>query len=271
MRVILVPVADRPECARALHTAFDLGKKLDASVSGCHIRPHRYSETSMSDAAWRRKNTKKAPEAAKKLYEDMADQHGYEIVRRPRAKPGALWMERVGSPAKVLRICGPVSDLTVVTRPATRGSVADMFLTCALEETQRPVLVLPPAGRRNIGRKVCIAWNQSREAARAVKTAMPILEKADEVTIITCGPEDRVGPKSGQVAGYLTHWGIKSKRVSTRGKDVEKELIGAFRDAGGDLLVAGAYSRSRWREKVFGGTSDFLLRKAKIPVLMVHS
>ena len=152
MRVILVPVADRPECARALHTAFDLGKKLDASVSGCHIRPHRYSETSMSDAAWRRKNTKKAPEAAKKLYEDMADQHGYEIVRRPRAKPGALWMERVGSPAKVLRICGPVSDLTVVTRPTTRGGVADMFLTCALEETQRPVLVLPPAGRRNIGR-----------------------------------------------------------------------------------------------------------------------
>lgn len=272
MRVILVPVADRPECAKALQTAFELGKRLGASVNGCHIRPHRNSATSLSDAAWRRKNTSKnAPEAAKKLYEQMAEQHGYEMIKRPRAKPGALYCERVGSPAKVLSIMGPVSDLTVVTRPADRGSVAELFLNSALDETQRPVLVLPPAGRRNIGSKVVIAWNQSREAARAVKTAMPILQQADEVTIISCGAEDRVGPKSSQIAGYLTHWGIKSTRVNTRGKDIEKELVAAFKEAGADLMIAGAYSRNRWREKVFGGTSDYLLRKAKIPVFMVHA
>ena len=67
MRVILVPVADRPECARALDVAFDIGKRLGASVSGCHMRPHRYSEVSLSsafaDKAWRRKSTKKAPAA----------------------------------------------------------------------------------------------------------------------------------------------------------------------------------------------------------------
>ena len=57
MRVILVPVADRPECARALNTAFELGKKLNASVSGCHIRPHKGSDVTLSsefaEAAWR--------------------------------------------------------------------------------------------------------------------------------------------------------------------------------------------------------------------------
>ena len=47
MRVLLVPVADRPECARALNTAFDLGARLEASVSGCHIRPHRNSDVSL--------------------------------------------------------------------------------------------------------------------------------------------------------------------------------------------------------------------------------
>ncbi len=131
--------------------------------------------------------------------------------------------------------------------------------------------MLPPAGRRNIGTKVVIAWNQSREAARAVKTAMPILQQADEVTIVSCGAEDRVGPKSSQIAGYLTYWGVKSRRVNTRGKDIEKELLAEFKEAGADLMIAGAYSRTRWRERVFGGTSDFLLRKAKIPVFMVHS
>ncbi len=133
MRVILVPVADRPECAKALQTAFELGKRLGASVTGCHIRPHRDSGTSMSDAAWRRKNTKHAPEAAKKLYEEMAERHGYEMIRRPRVKPGASYCERVGSPAKILSIMGPVSDLTVVTRPTVRGGVAELFLNCALD------------------------------------------------------------------------------------------------------------------------------------------
>ena len=271
MRVIMVPVADRPECAKALQTAFDLGKRLGASVSGCHIRPHRRSATSMSDAAWRKKNTKKTSEAARKLYEEMAERNGYEIIRRARVDPGALWSERVGSPSKVMGIIGPVSDMIVVSRPESRGGVAELFMSSALVESGRPVLILPPGGRRNVGRRVCIGWNQSCEAANAVMAALPLLRRADRVTIVSCGAEDRVGPKSTQIASYLAHWGVKTKRESTRGKDIEKELVGAFRDSGSDLMIAGAYSRSRWREKVFGGTSEFLLHKAKIPVFMLHS
>ena len=271
MRVILVPVADRPECAKALQTAFELGKRLGASVSGCHIRPHRESVTSMSNAAWRRKNTKKAPEAARKLYEDMAAQNGYELTKRARLEPGALWAERVGAPDKLMGIVGPVADLVVVSRPEQDGGVAEMFLNAALIESGRPVLILPPAGRRNLGKRVCIGWNQSTEAANAVTAALPLLKNAEQVTIVSCGAEDRIGPKSTQIANYLTHWGIKSKREQTPGKDIEKELMAAFKASGSDLLIAGAYSRSRWREKVFGGTSEYLLRKAKVPVFMLHS
>jgi nucleotide-binding universal stress UspA family protein len=271
MRVIFVPVADRPECAKALQTAFGLGERLGASVSGCHIRPHRYSGTSMADSAWRRKNTKKTPEAARKLYEEMAEQNDYELIKRPRVAPGALWAERVGSPEKLMGIVGPACDLIVVSRPEQQGNVADMFLHSALIESARPVLVLPQAGRRNVGKKILIGWNQSRGAANAVMAAVPMLRKAEQVTIVSCGAEDRVGPKSAQIVNYLAHWGVKVKRENTRGKDVEKELVGVFRDTGSDLLISGAYSRSRWREKVFGGTTEFLLRKARMPVLMLHS
>ncbi|NNC78401.1 MAG: universal stress protein [Woeseiaceae bacterium] len=274
MRVILVPVADRPECARALDVAFDLGKRVDASVSGCHMRPHRYSDVSLSnafaDAAWRRKNTKKAPAAAKALYEKLAGSHGYDLIRRARSKAGALWSERVGSPGILMNIHGPVSDLVVVSRPVKAGGVAQMFLQAALLESSCPVLVLPQTARRRIGKRVVIAWNQSDEAARTVSASMPILAAADEVTIVTCGAEDRPGPKSSQLQTYLTHWGIRAERVATKGKRVEAELLEAFKDARGDLLIAGAYSRSRWREKVFGGTTEYLLKKARIPVLMQH-
>lgn len=274
MRVILVPVADRPECARALNVAFDLGKRIGASVSGCHMRPHRYSDVSLSsafaDAAWRRKNTKNAPAAAKSLYERLAEEHGYDVIRRARKEPGALWSEKVGSPDVLMGIHGPVSDLIVVSRPARTGGVADMFLNAAMLESSRPVLVLPASVRRSIGKSVVIGWNQGAEVARTVSAAMPVVAGADKVTIVSCGNEDRAGPKSTQLAAYLAHWGVKSERVETRGRRVEVELLEAYKAAGGDVLIAGAYSRSRWREKVFGGTTEYLLRTARIPVLMQH-
>ncbi len=272
MRVILVPVADRPESARNLRTAFDIGRRIDATVSGCHIRPHRYSDVSMSNAFadWRKKSTKNAPKAAQALYEEVAAKHGFEFTRRPRATPCAHWSEKVGSPDKVMGIVGPVADLVVVSRPKKGGTVADMFLNAALLETGRPVLVMPQSGRSKVGRRVCIGWNQTKEAANAVAAAMPILQTADEITIVSCGPEDHPGPKSTQLAGYLAHWGVKANRVNTRGRHIEDELMKACKDADADLLVAGAYSRSRWREKVFGGTTEFLLRKARLPVLIQH-
>ena len=275
MRVILVPVANRPECARALHTAFDLGSRLGASISGCHMRPHRYSEVSLStafaDASWRRKSTKKAPKAARALYQRYAEQHGYDLIRRARVKPGALWSEKVGSPSVLMSIVGPVSDLVVVSRPSRSGSVADLFMNAALMNSLCPVLVLPQKVRRRIGKRVVIGWNQSAEVARAVSAAIPILAKADEVTIVSCGAENMPGPKSTQLVAYLRHWGISAERVSTRGRRIEPELLAAYKDCAGDLLIAGAYSHARWRERIFGGTTEFLLRKARMPLLTLHA
>ena len=275
MRVILVPVADRPECAKALSTAFDLGHRLDASISGCHIRPHRYSEVSLgtafADADFRRKSSKKTPERAHKLFEKVAEQQGYEVTNRARTTPAALWQEKVGSPEIILGIVGPVCDLVVVTRPAKRKGVAEMFMISALMQSASPVLVLPKGGGRSIGRKVVIGWNQSTEAARTVRLSMAMLAGADEVTIVSCGPEDQPGPKSAQLAAYLKQWGIKSSRESTQGRNVESELLDVCRDRGADLLVAGAYSRSRWRERAFGGTTEHLLFEANIPLLTLHT
>jgi nucleotide-binding universal stress UspA family protein len=275
MRVILVPVADRPECARALNAAFDIGTRLGASVSGCHMRPHRYSEVSLStafaDAAWRRKSNRHAPAAAQKLFRRVAEEHGYELLRRARAEPGAYWSQKVGSPNVLMSIVGPLADLIVVSRPANSGSVADMFMKAALLESSCPVLILPRTARRRIGRRILICWNQSPEAARAVSAAMPILTAADEVSIVTCGAEDRPGPKAAALAAYLAHWGVRAERLRTRGKRIEAELLGAYKDCKADLLLSGAYSRSRWREKVFGGTTEFLLAKARMPLLTLHS
>jgi len=274
MRLILTPVADRPESARALVSAFDMGHRLGASVKGMHVRPHRNSRVTLSpefaQAAWRKKSTKKSPTQAKALFEQIAEERGYDVIKRPRQEPGALWSEKVGDPEHIMGIEGPVADLIVVSRPEKPGGVADLFLRAALFETARPLLLLPAAGRRNVGKNVVIAWNQSKEAVRAVTAALPILQTAESVTIVSAGSDSNPGPKAQQLVSYLLHHGIKATRETTKGVAVEKEILGVVREVKSDLLVSGAYSRSRWRETLFGGTSEYLIYETTVPLLTIH-
>jgi len=285
MRVIFIPVADRPECAQALQTAFSLGHQLGASIRGCHIRPHSRSEVSLSSAlssfedyedswesAFKGRKTPKSAAPARVLFARIAQSEDYELIKRPRSTPGAVWQESVGSPDKLLSIMGPVSDLVVVSRPPAKGGkIARLFMLAALRNSSRPVLVLPQSGDSSIGKRISIAWNQSTQAAQAVAAAMPLLQLAEQVNIITCGSESEVGPKSTQLVTYLRFWGVKAGRIRTRGSDDAKAILKAHKEAGSDLLVMGAYSRSRLSQRIFGGVTEFMLYKANIPVLMLHT
>jgi nucleotide-binding universal stress UspA family protein len=285
MRALFVPVANRPECARALRTAFDIGKRLDASLIGCHIRQHRYSDVEMPgelgsissydeawDSLWKGKKTKRSSAAALALFAKIAESSGFELIKKPRRQPGAMWMEKVGSPEKVLSIMGPVSDLIVVTRPAQKGGkIARLFMLSALTKSSRPVLILPHNGTTSVGNRITIAWNQSAEAALAVSAAMPILRQAEQVNIVSYGSETSVGPKTGQLAAYLKYWGVNGKRIKAKGRNAESALLRSFKDSKSDLLVMGAYSRSRLRQQILGGVTEHMLSKADIPVLMLHT
>jgi hypothetical protein len=261
MRVILLPVADRPECVFVLEAAFRLAAAHEASVLGCHVRPHR------ADSG------KRACSAARALFRRSASAAGFRFARRPALGRSslALWYEQVGTPDRIMSICGPTSDLSVVSRPKAKSSgAAREFLLATLFNSARPMLVLPQRRIASLGTRILIAWNRGREAALAVSAAMPILQKADRVTIVACGPEDSPGPKAAQLRDYLTHWGVGAKTLHTRGRDVDGEIAGAYRDMGADLLVMGAYSHHRVRERIFGGVTETMLFRSTLPVLMYH-
>ena len=284
MRVILVPVADRPECINALNIAFELAHKLESNLCGCHIRAHSYSDVSLQkdsssvadvdaqdEALLMSKEHEKGSVAAKALFGKIAEDQHYPIIKKPKAKPGAMWLEKVGSPEKVLSIMGPVSDLIVVSRPRAKGGkLAREFMLAAIMNSSRPVLLLPQSAKKSVGRRISIAWNQSPEAAQAVSAAMPLLRLADQVNIITCGSESGARPKSKQLASYLEFWGVKAKRIKATGPDDAMAILNAYQDTESDLLVMGAYSRSRLRQSIFGGVTDFMLNRANIPIFMLH-
>jgi nucleotide-binding universal stress UspA family protein len=261
MRVILLPVADRPECVFALEAAFRLATVHNASVRGCHVRPHRADSGELTCRA------------ARALFRRSATAAGFRLAKRPALGQSslALWHEQVGTPDRIMAICGPTSDLSMVSRPKPKSSgAARDFLLATLFNSARPMLLLPQRRIASLGSRILIAWNRGREAALAVSAAMPMLLKADQVTIVVCGAEDSPGPKAAQLRDYLTHWGVSAKTLHTRGRDVDGEMAHAFRDTAANLLVMGAYSRHRVRERIFGGVTETMLFRSTLPVLMYH-
>ena len=288
MKVIMIPVADRPECVQALDAAFLLAEGFDGNVVGCHLRPHRdegrrpsiaesylgFRRSAAVSQGLSEKQVKLNSAAAAALFQRQADAHGFRSVRRPTVgiERAAQWVEMVGSLDRLFGIVGPTSDVSVVSRPkrTSKGPGVD-FMLAALLETGKPVLVLPQAPITSVGKRVLIAWNQSTQAARAVTASLPLLKRAEAVHILSAGPESRPGPKASAMVNYLAYWGVKASHGKSKGRDASAEIHDTFRKEGADLIVMGAYSRGRFREMVFGGVTEDLLFRAGPPVFALHS
>jgi nucleotide-binding universal stress UspA family protein len=148
----------------------------------------------------------------------------------------------------------------------------DVILSCG-----RPVLVTPYANCRpdRIGENIAIAWNGSREAARAVQDALPLMTASSMVTILLVGPPDEADVElASEVAAHLLRHGLHAQpRVIRRElavQAVSDTILAEVAALDADLLVMGAYSHSRLREIILGGVTRDILRGMNRPVLMAH-
>jgi nucleotide-binding universal stress UspA family protein len=135
-----------------------------------------------------------------------------------------------------------------------------------------PVLALPESGyQEDLGRRVIVAWKNSRESARALRDAWPLLAGAQEVHIVSV-PEDGVLDPDGDLQRHFERHGIKAKLILTSGSrllpsDALREQIALLN---ADLVVMGVYGRSRLSELIFGGVSSDLLTHPPGPLLLSH-
>ena len=169
-------------------------------------------------------------------------------------------------------------DLVVVPRPAAdaQNRDADLIIEAALFDGGVPVLVVPQAGLPpDWGENVIVGWNQSREAMRAIRGAMPLLLGAKSVSITIIDPP-RHGPErsdpGGPVSQMLARHGIHAEvsvlaKTMPRVSDVLKRHA---RDKGATLIVMGAYGHSRLREFVFGGATRAMIDGTEVPVFLAH-
>jgi nucleotide-binding universal stress UspA family protein len=156
--------------------------------------------------------------------------------------------------------------------PRQRSDFADYVVL----NSARPVLVLPPGGVQHPpGTRVTLAWNGSNEAARAAASALPLLQHAHQVDLVIFEPErqcDAHGQEPGaDFARYLARHGVRvDVTVSEAGRDEGASLLAFAEDKGSDLIVMGAYGRSRFREILMGGMTRGVLAASTIPLWMAH-
>lgn len=173
------------------------------------------------------------------------------------------------------------ADLLVLSQPEEGAEL----VTHVLPQAGRPVLVLPAGAQENTWtqpKRILVAWDASREAGRALASAVPLLRQADLVELVVCAtdPSGRVA-RDVQMADplpYLARHGVRAAlrhHTLAGGGLFHRDVVGAAllsvaADDGFDLLVMGAYAHSRLRETFLGGVTRTVLAQMTLPVLLEH-
>ncbi len=180
------------------------------------------------------------------------------------------WVE--GAISEPLATIGRLSDLILVSmREGEHLGLAPTVLEQAVLETGRPVLAIPTEAEAVPGRAIGLAWDGSREAARAVTAALPFCKEAEKVAVLTAMLQGLEALPS-QVVKYLDAHGVEAQTWGFIPGDQKlgDQLLEQVARAGLDLLVMGAYGHGRMAEVVLGGVTRRILQKAEVAVLLSH-
>jgi nucleotide-binding universal stress UspA family protein len=268
--------------ASVLDTALLLAAKFDSCIEGFALRPALADMVAMDPDAGLtmvavKENDADMVRQAEDAFRAFVARHNLaerDAATAAPASPSWSWHADAPSGHDFVGSHGRVFDVIVLPRPGEEWQSPEMItLESALFESGRPILIAPPASPRSLGTHIMIAWNRSTEQARATAFAMPLLRLAERITILTVEGATVAGPGGEALARSLAMNGIKADAItmSPPGKVTAGEtILKKAAELGCDLVVKGAYTQSRLRQMIFGGTTRYILGHAQVPVLMAH-
>jgi nucleotide-binding universal stress UspA family protein len=207
------------------------------------------------------------------IYESFMREKGVAQSETAGATVNCAWREEVPDGDDFVGDYGRVFDIIVLGRPGGSPQSPRMnTFESALFESGRPVLLAPPTPPTTLGETILVAWNASTEQSRATALAMPILQKAKRVIVCTVEGATVPGPTGEQIARYLRMNDVPTEAITVPAgqKRPGEVLLAEATRLGCDLVIKGAYTQSRLRQMIFGGTTQHNLTKANLPVLLAN-
>ena len=279
MRTILVPM-DHHDMRSALETALLLGQRNKSYIEGFALRWQVFELVAGIDAMGGvpldkfKEDVEEEAKKAKQVFETFMQEHGVPRSTETTESVSFGWLDHAAEGEDFIGNYGRVFDVIVMNRRDEHsGPMHDRAIESCLFESGRPILLSPPSPPSQIATNVLIAWNCSTEQARATALAMPILQKAERVTILTViGGTGVPGPSAEQLIRYLRRNGViaESMRVGLDGRSTGEAILASAQSLGCDLLIKGAYTQSRLRQWIFGGATQHVLANAALPVLLAN-
>jgi nucleotide-binding universal stress UspA family protein len=286
MKTILVPTEQTSAMEQALNCALLLAEKFGGRVEGFALRPAVAEMVAMDPDAGMtmvavKENDADMVRQAEEVFRAFMQRRGVPQQSgeaSPSASPAAstvTWAWNADAPSghDFVGSYGRVFDIIVLARPGEEWQSPSMVtLESALFESGRPVLIAPPNLPRSLATNIMIAWNRSTEQARATAFAMPLLKRAERVTILTVEGSTVAGPSGEDLARSLAAHGIAAATMTLPATKANagETILRKAAELGCDLIVKGAYTQSRLRQMIFGGTTRHILTNANLPVLMAH-
>lgn len=272
MATLVVSLLGRAGDDAILSAAADLGRRFGAEVMAVHgsgdpsdvlaiVGPGTTATMSETLIAATAQQIEERRERAHAVFENL---------RANAGEVALTWMAEDGRQGDLMARHAIAADLAVTARPDDDVERAEV-LEALLFRGGGPVLSVPPESRAVSAAHIAVAWDGGASAGRALRSARPLLRRADTVTVVTVR-EGRKKPDSGPVLHGLKRLGVAAQAVDLDGggEPVGAVLFAAAADNNCDLLVMGAYGHSRMRELILGGATRDVVRTCPLPAWLSH-
>jgi nucleotide-binding universal stress UspA family protein len=261
-----------------LEAARLVARTFDSYMEGFAVRPSPAAYASVdavSGMAMADVYDANAPDQSRALFESFMIGHAVPRAEQ-RQEPATYsygWPHVRPAEDGFIGSYGRTFDLIVLGRPGRAPENPRMPpIEVALFDSGRPVLVVPPSPPSSLGRNILVAWNRSTEQARTNTFALPLLRRADKVTVLTVEGGGVSGPTPEEAARHLRQNGVKAEAVTvpagTRSRG--EVILDHAATLGCDLVIKSAYTEGRLRQMIFGGVTRHILAKSTLPVFMAH-
>lgn len=284
IRKILLPLTGTAAGEAALATALMIARRWNAHVLALHVRVDSRDVAPLAGeglsgamieemmSATEKESSDRA-QAVRTMFERFVARHDVVVQdAHPSSQhASASFASVTGREEDIVAQQARLADLTVVPHPDSGEDVSSSdALHAVLFDSGRPVLIAPQKVPARIGTRVCLAWNGTAESASSVLAAMPWMQQAEAVAILSADGYQRRGPGASDLLGYLALHGVVAETITFRsaGGSVGAGLLAAAAEFGCDLLSMGAYSHSRLRQLILGGVTRHVLENSTLPVMM---
>ena len=275
MRNILLPFEYIETIPHLVDCAVSLAKKYNSSVSGVAIHQRIDSFIAQEgsivfDSLHHDENKEEAIKYKEKFMDHI------NTLKKSDSDLSDLkykWLSEELENQKYLGDLSRVYNVVIISRPYQELQSASLSsIQTILFDGGRPVMLIPMNKQIDIGKEVVISWNCTTESSRAVFASLPILKKANNVTILTVEKVITDGPSGEQVSELLASHGIDAKPLTISGDEnkIGDAILDFSKSVDADLIVKGAYTQSRLREIIFGGATRHLMLHSEIPIYLVN-